>query len=171
MCNWGLSNLKFSQFVLLLIIFYIFLFWLRWCQLLVHGLLSSSSWLYFSAPSTCRIWFLPWLQWVTRQKLTVTNRWILHIYAIKQSIFYFNNISFSKGDWINIWNFTKFQKLLTKHQKLTLHRSDSTFSFDDPLKLNVTVLTHYTKRTPIQREMLARTLRNASVGKRKHNST
>ena len=31
----------------------------------------------------------------------------------------------------------------------------------------MTVLTHYKKRTPAEREMLARTLRNASIGKRK----
>ncbi|CAG7833557.1 unnamed protein product [Allacma fusca] len=56
---------------------------------------------------------------------------------------------------------------LTKHQKLSIHRSASTFSFDDPRKLKVTVMTQYKKRTPSEREMIARTLRNSSLAKRR----
>jgi len=61
-----------------------------------------------------------------------------------------------------------FQKPLSKHQRLTLHRSHSTFSFDDPIKLNIQVLTASShRRTPAERMALAKKLRNASMGKRK----
>ncbi|CAG7829681.1 unnamed protein product [Allacma fusca] len=56
---------------------------------------------------------------------------------------------------------------LTKHQKLSLTRKASTFSFDDPVKLKVTAMTHYRKRTPSEREMIARTLKNSSLSRRK----
>ncbi|CAG7722563.1 unnamed protein product [Allacma fusca] len=55
--------------------------------------------------------------------------------------------------------------VLTKHQKLSLNRKASTFSFDDPNNLNVNLMTHYQKRTPSEREMIARTLREINSPK------
>ena len=54
---------------------------------------------------------------------------------------------------------------MSKHQKLSLHRTDSTFSFDEPAKLNASLLTSYRKRTPSEREMIARALKRADLDK------
>ncbi|XP_035702487.1 sodium channel protein 60E isoform X2 [Folsomia candida] len=59
------------------------------------------------------------------------------------------------------------QGQLTKHQKLSLVRTHSTFSFEDLTKLNIKEMTHYRKRTASEREMIAKKLRNSSLGKRK----
>ena len=48
---------------------------------------------------------------------------------------------------------------------MTLHRSNSTFSFEEPQRLHVTMLTHYSRRSAAEREILAKTMRHA--GKRK----
>lgn len=56
---------------------------------------------------------------------------------------------------------------LTKHQKLSLVRTQSTFSFEDLSKLNINLMTYYRKKTPSERELIARKLRNSSLGKRK----
>jgi hypothetical protein len=56
---------------------------------------------------------------------------------------------------------------LTKHQKLSLVRTHSTFSFEDLTKLNIKEMTYYRKRTPSERELIAKKLRNSSLGKRK----
>ncbi|CAG7836429.1 unnamed protein product [Allacma fusca] len=50
---------------------------------------------------------------------------------------------------------------LTKQQKLSVHRKASTFSFHDPARLKVTVMTSYRKRTPSEREILAKTLKES----------
>ncbi|ODM93578.1 Sodium channel protein type 11 subunit alpha [Orchesella cincta] len=56
---------------------------------------------------------------------------------------------------------------LTKHQKLSMVRHASTFSFDDLTKLNICKMTYYRKRTPSERELIAKKLRHSSLGKRK----
>lgn len=56
---------------------------------------------------------------------------------------------------------------LTKHQKLSMVRQASTFSFEDLTKLNICKMTYYRKRTPSERELIAKKLRHSSLGKRK----
>jgi hypothetical protein len=56
---------------------------------------------------------------------------------------------------------------LTKHQKLSLVRTYSNFSFEDLTKLNIKEMTYYRKRTASERELIVKTLRNSSLGKRK----
>jgi hypothetical protein len=48
---------------------------------------------------------------------------------------------------------------------MTLHREDSTFSFGEPERLHVTMLTKFSGRTKAEREALAKTMRHA--GRRK----
>jgi len=64
------------------------------------------------------------------------------------------------------WNLY-LQGPLTKHQKLSLVRTHSTFSFEDLTKLNIKEMTYYRKRTPSERELIAKKLKNSSLGKRK----
>lgn len=46
-------------------------------------------------------------------------------------------------------------------------RQASTFSFEDLTKLNICKMTYYRKRTPSERELIAKKLRHSSLGKRK----
>lgn len=56
---------------------------------------------------------------------------------------------------------------VTKNQKLSMVRSNSTFSFEDLTKLNIKEMTHYRKKTASERELIAKKLKNSSLGKRK----
>lgn len=72
----------------------------------------------------------------------------------------------NRWDWYRV-HFLLWKGPLTKHQKLSMVRQASTFSFDDLSKLNICKMTYYRKRTPSERELIAKKLRHSSLGKRK----